>query len=426
MDKDNKPLKMISWQDNRASSEVGEIVSLLPQGDFYRCSGLPPAATWILPKLIWARKNDPELMNKTTRFVQLHDYILREFGAEDYFTPESDACMYGLWDVDHCVWNQNYASLFEINSSKLGSVLEVSKSIGKITDRIANLTGLPRGLNLSMGLGDQSAAVLGAGIINNHDISVSMGTGGMMIACVDTPMRDPNGAFLITNHAIHGKWQWEGLQNGSAGIYRWFRDEVAGYEKHIAQNAGSDVYDLLEQLAKTVPAGSRGLVVLPYFASAGTPRWNSDARGCVLGLTFAHDKACLTRAFMEGITMEHRDMLETIRLSGIKPNKIRIIGGPTKSETWNRIQASVYGIPVETLKFPDASVLGAAIAGAVGAGLYPSIQNAVCELVRPDKIYDPDANDVNAYQEIYALYTSAYAGLAQGTFKGLAKFQAKQ
>lgn len=423
--KDGQPLKMISWQDGRCGEEVAAMAEMLPENDFYLKSGLPLGTTWILPKLLWVRNKDAELYDKSERIVQLHDYILKAFGADEYHTPETDAGMSGLWDVDRYVWNEEYIKKFDIDMQRMPKVAEVSTPIGILSAEMAAATGLPEKLPLSVGVGDQSAAAVGAGIIRDGDISVSMGTGGMMIACFDTPKRDPHGAFLVTDHAIHSKWQWEGLQMGSAGTYRWFRDEIASYEKHIAQTENRDVYDLLGDMVAGVPAGAKGLLVLPYFASAATPRWNNDARGTILGLTFAHDKACLARAFIEGITMEHKDMLTNLEASGVSPSKIRIIGGPTKSNVWNRIQASVYGLPVETLKIADAALLGAAIAGAVGAGVFSSIADGVDSIVQTDKLYEPDAADTKVYDELYDCYCSAYSGLAQDAYAKIAALQSK-
>ena len=425
IDKDGIPLKMISWQDGRSGEEVSAMADVLPENDFYIRSGLPLGTTWILPKLLWVRNKDKELYDKSERIVQLHDYILKEFGAYEYFTPETDVGMSGLWDVDRYKWNEVYIEKFDIDMSRMPKVAKVSDPIGVLSNEMAAATGLPEKLPLGVGVGDQSAAALGAGIIRDGDISVSMGTGGMMIACFDTPKRDPHGAFLVTDHAIHDKWQWEGLQMGSAGTYRWFRDEIASYEKHIAQTEDRDVYDLLGEMVAGVPAGAKGLLVLPYFASSATPHWNNDARGTIIGLTFAHDKACLARAFIEGITMEHKDMLFNLKASGISLNKIRIIGGPTKSEVWNGIQASVYGLPVETLKIADAALLGAAIAGAVGAGVFSSIADGVDNIVQADKIYEPNTVDAKVYDELYSCYCSAYKGLAEDTYSKIAKLQSK-
>ena len=421
IDKHGKPLKMISWQDSRSNDTVEGLRTQLSEKDFYLTTGLPLSSTWGLPKFLWMREHCPEIWEKTVRIVQLHDYVLKEFGADDYFTPETDASMSGLWNVDQCVWNEDYFKRFSLDHACFPQVKTVGSPIGRISKEIAAETGLPAGLDLFAGIGDQSSASIGSGIIHDGDTIVSMGTGGMMMRCLDRPLRDPAGAFLVTNHGIHGKWQWEGLQKGSAGIYRWFRDEIASLEKQDAERRGLDVYEILNEMIAATPAGAKGLLMLPYFASAGTPRWNSLARGALIGLTFAHSKACMARAFIEGITLEFRDMMESLKKSNLAPKSICIIGGPTKSALWNQIQASIYNMPVHTLLFADASVLGAAMTAAVGAKCFNSIGEAASVMVKTGAIFEPDHEDSKTYDEMYAAYTAAYEGLSKDTYAILAR-----
>ncbi|MCL1894930.1 MAG: FGGY family carbohydrate kinase [Clostridiales bacterium] len=422
LDGNGVPLKMISWQDSRCDEILDRIRDVTSEEEFYKLSGLPLGNTWVLPKIMWIRENDAELYRKTVRIVQLHDYILKEFGADEYVTPETDAGMTGFFDVDNYLWADNYLELFDIDKGMLPVVRQVGERIGTISDAVADMTGLPRGLPLFTGIGDVSSAAVGAGIVSAGDLLVSMGTGGIMVVCTDKPMRDPNSAFLITDHAIHGMWQWEGLQKGSAGCYRWYRDVIATDEKNATEARGEDAYVELDKRAKEIPPGSNGLLVMPYFASAGTPRWDAWARGCILGLTFAHDKYHIARAFMEGVALEYRDMLESLRRSGFVPGAISVSGGSAKSDVWNSIQADIYNTPVQTLAFPDASVLGAVITCAVGAGVYGSIPEAVSELVKKGKTYEPDSENARIYDDLYHAYVQAYEGLSQGAFKSLSAF----
>ena len=211
---------------------------------------------------------------------------------------------------------------------------------------------------------------------------------------------------------------------GSAGVYRWFRDEIAALENENAEKSGKDVYVLLDEMISTVPPGSKGLLLLPYFASAGTPRWNAKARGTIAGLTFAHDKACLARCFMEGITLEIRDLLNALFNSGLEINKIRILGGPTKSPLWNQMQADIYNRNVETLKYTDAAVLGAAISAGVGAGIFKDFQEGASEMVSVGTTYEPDSRNVKIYDELYGVYCKVYEALDEkGVFEALENFQ---
>ena len=187
-----------------------------------------------------------------------------------------------------------------------------------------------------------------------------------------------------------------------------------------------DAYGALDALISNVPAGAKGLVFLPYFAGAGTPRWNADARGVLAGLTFSHDKGCVARAFMEGISMEVRDMIETFCRAGITIHNVRIMGGATRSPVWNQLQADIYNRPVATLKTSDAAVYGAAICGGVGTGIFQEIKDGVSAMVSIDANYHPLQENVPVYDELYQTFCQMVESLDEGgLFTSIAGMQDK-
>lgn len=424
LDKDQNAMKMISWQDNRAVDEVKEIEQIVGNDEFYAITGLPNSTTWILPKILWVKKNEPDLWSKTVRMVQVHDYVLQALGAKDYYVDPDDACFFGFYDTDKFEWHKGIMDAFDLVPKQFSIPKASAQNIGYVSDEAAQMSGFAKGTPLSVGSGDQNCASIGAGIVETGMVSVSLGTGGMATAFLDKAYRDPMGKAMVVSHAIYGKWEIEGLQNGAAGVFRWFRDEIADKQKAESDELGEDVYIKLNEMIASVPPGSKGLVLLPYFASAGAPRWDSCARGTLMGLTFAHDKACMARAFMEGITLEQKDILTSMRATGIKLDQVRIMGGATKSELWNQMQADMYNLPVETLKIAEAGVLGAAICGAVSIGLFSGIAEAARKLVKTDKRYEPNAQTVKVYEEIYEIYCAAYEALSKAqVFEKISEIQ---
>jgi xylulokinase len=415
---------MLSWQDARTTAELDDIRAVCPPDEFYRLTGLPHGTTWILSKILWLRKNEPDSWKKVKRIVQLHDYALRALGAEDFFEDVPDAVFFGLWDTDRLSWSEQLLDAFDITASLLPLPTPSATQVGTLSADAAKRTGFRQGTPLCVGAGDQNAAVVGAGIVLPGFLSVSMGTGGIAITYLDRPFRDPSGMSMVTNHAIHGKWQLEGLQAGAAGVFRWFRDEIATLEKQQATQQGADPYALINRLIEQTPVGSKGLVFLPYLASATAPRWNAHARGTITGLTFAHDRGCLARAFIEGITLEMKDILNAMLDSGIEVDTVRIMGGATKSPLWNQIQADMYQRPVETLKVTDAALLGAAIFAGAGAGCFSDIRDGVSKMVAVDSVYEPVAQNVEIYDALYDVYCSLYEGMTEKeVFEKLARVQ---
>lgn len=419
-----KPMKMISWLDNRATEEVALIEKEIGADRFYALTGLPLSTAWILPKLLWVQKNEPELWNKSAHIVQLHDFILRLLGADDFYEDEPDASFWGFWDTDKRCWDLEIMKLFNIKESMLPKVFLSGTKAGTVSSEIAAATGISEHTLLCVGAGDQNSAAIGAGVVREGFASVSIGTGGLATVFMPKIFRDPLGKAMVTGSAVSGNWQLEGLQNGAAGVYRWYRDEIALFDKMVAQATGENPYERINKLIEKSVPGAKGLVFLPYFASAASPRYDSDARGTLIGLTFMHTRGDIARSVIEGITMEQKDILTSFRNAGVEVKRIRAIGGASKSPLWNQIQSHCYGCPVETLKMADAAVIGAAICGSVGASLFSDIPSASDALIRVDQTYEPAPDMIAFYNESYRLYCDAYESLAKANvFKGIAQRQ---
>ncbi len=415
---------MISWQDNRTHEQVQRIEGLIGGDDFYDITGMPLNTTWMVSKMMWVREKEPENWSRVAKVVQLQDYALRAMGAEDFIDDVSDAGFYGLWDPYAFDWSDRLLSLLGFDRSLFPRPAASGTRVAMVSAAAAARCGLRQGTPVCVGAGDQNSAAIGAGVAKKGLLSVSLGTGGLAAAYLDAPFRDPNRKAMIDNHAVYGKWQLEGFQAGAAGVFRWFRDEIAALEKEAAARDGKNVYDALNAMIAGVPPGSKGLLLLPYLASATTPRWNPHARGTILGLTFAHDRACLARCFMEGITLEVRDMVASMSAAGIPIDQVRILGGATKSEVWNQMQADVYNRPVQTLKMADAALMGAGLLAAVGIGAFASIAEGAEQMIRVDRSYFPNPANARRYDGIYALYCRAYEALeGGGIFRGLAELQ---
>jgi xylulokinase len=179
-------------------------------------------------------------------------------------------------------------------------------------------------------------------------------------------------------------------------------------------------------MAEKVPAGSQGLLYLPYLAGSVAPNFDSDARGCFLGLTFAHGTGAMARAVMEGVSLETRDILKFFTKMGTPLDEIRLSGGATKSKLWCQIQTDIYGRPTVALEESECAVLGAAVIGAVGAGVFSTTREAVDAMVRVTATFEPNPAAHARYDELFAVFTNAYTSLAGGgVFAGLSSFQSE-
>ena len=427
VDRDGKLLRpMISWQDNRSVEEVELIRKEVSDDDFYDIVRLPQSTTWMLSKILWLQRNEPETWSRVHKVVQLHDYLLYSWGAGELYVDHCEAAFYGCWDTARLKWSDRLLKVGHITAEQLSTPRANGERVGGVSESAARATGLKAGTPLCVGAGDQNAGALGAGVVGPHLLSVSLGTGGAVCACVDHAFHDASRRTMVTNHVAQGLWLVEGYQAGAASVFRWFRDQFAAIESAYAKVSDRDTYDILTELIGKAPVGSKGLLLMPYFASAGTPRWNSAARGTLLGMTFAHDRYCVARAFIEGITLEVRDMLESLVKAGITYERVHLLGGPTKSPLWNQIQADVYGHPVCTLSNGDAAVTGAAILGGVGVGVFKDAASGVEHLVNIKKLYEPDQFNHERYSELYTVYQNLYAALDNaGIYEQISGLQQK-
>ncbi len=186
LDRDGKLIRpMISWQDNRTSAEVEDIRVMISDDDYYQITGFPNNTTWMLSKMLWVRKNEPDNWARVHRVVQVHDYALAMMGADGYYNDLSDARFYGLWDPYTFQWSDRLLDMFELDKAILPTPTPSCTQVGIVSVEAAARSGFAEGTPICVGAGDQNSAAVGAGVINPGEASVSMGTAGAAVAYTD-------------------------------------------------------------------------------------------------------------------------------------------------------------------------------------------------------------------------------------------------
>ena len=427
VDKDCKPVrKAISWQDGRSTSECDWIRENIGAEEYYEVTGLPIATVWAFPTILWIRNNEPEVYERANKFLLTQEFILHRLGAEGYPEDWSNGSLQGLMEIDTFKWADKIVEASGLSLDQLPDLVPSAKMVGRVTKEAAELTGLAEGTPLVTGGGDQQCAGIGAGIIAEGLCEVTLGTAGVSLCFMDKPRKDPAMKMPCSAHAYPGKWECEGLQNAAGASYRWLRDTLARLEVAIGEHIDIDPYELINRQVAKTPVGSRGLFYIPYLAGASAPNWDPYAKGSFVGLTLAHDYGCMARAVMEGISLETREILESFEGLGLELREVRITGGGTKSDLWNQMQADIYGKPVSKLAVGEATVLGAAILGGVGAGVFDTIEEGVEKMVSIEEQYEPDQGNHAVYNEVFEIYRNIYRSLADGgVYKQIADYQHK-
>jgi xylulokinase len=263
-----------------------------------------------------------------------------------------------------------------------------------------------------MGAGDEMAATLGAGVVEPGVVCDVLGTAEPVCAVVGEPAVDESGLVELHPAADPETWLLENPGWLSGGAYRWFRDELGSPEMTRAAQDGSDVYELLDDLAACAPPGSAGVSWVPALAGAMAPEWNANARGGWFGLTAAHSRAHLARALLEGNALALRDVIEAIGGAGHAPREVVCVGGGAKGRLLCELRAHITGLPVLVPEDVETTARGAAMLAAAGAGLHPSAAEAGTAMACPrSEPVQPDPELREVYDELHARHRRLYDAL---------------
>jgi xylulokinase len=274
--------------------------------------------------------------------------------------------------------------------------------VGTITEAAAAATGLRAGTPVVAGAGDQAANAVGVGAVDVGTMALSLGTSGVVFAPTDRPAYEPRGIVHAFCHALPERWHLMSVMLSAAGSLRWYRDTIA---------PGTDFGALVDEAAE-VPAGSDGLLFLPYLSGERSPHPDPNARGAFVGLTLRHDRRHLTRSVLEGVAFGLRDGLDLMIAAGVpKPSQIRISGGGTASALWRQILADVLDAELATTTTTEGAAYGAAVLASVGAGWQPTVEAAATAFVTATPVAAPGA-DVTRYAESHAAFRRLYPALA--------------
>ncbi|MFW9830391.1 MAG: xylulokinase [Candidatus Thorarchaeota archaeon] len=409
-DKGTPLANAIVWQDRRTTPQCKTILKNVGADRVYKETGLTVDPYFSAPKILWFKEKKPQVFQHAHKFLLVHDFILYQL-TDNFATDYSNASRTMLFGVNSMEWSDLMCESLEIPKEKLPRAIPPGTRIGEVSSRAAKATGLPSGLPVAVGGGDQQCGAVGVGVVIPGRIKATIGTGTFLLAHQETPQFDPQQRLLCSCHAVPGKWVIEASMFSSGIVYRWFRDQFGDEEKQLATFLQTDAYEFMNKQASQSPPGSRGIILLPHFVGAGAPYWNPDARGVIIGLALGHSRADVIRAIMEGTALEIRRNLEIMQELGIDIRELRITGGATRSAVWNQIQADIMQLKVLRSHIDEATALGAAILAAVGSGIYRDVNEASKKMVAVSEEYLPSEEWKSLYDQLYSVQTKAYQAL---------------
>jgi xylulokinase len=391
----------ILWNDQRTGAECDLIREIVGPERLVAITGNDALTGFTAPKLVWVRDHEPEIWGRVAHVLLPKDYVrLRLTGGHAMDKADGSGTM--LFDLAARDWSGEVLDALRIDPAWMPPTFEGPEVTGTLTAEAAAATGLRSGTPVVAGGGDQAANAVGVGAVEPGVVALSLGTSGVVFATTDRPLFEARGRVHAFCHAVPGRWHMMSVMLSAAGSLRWFRDAVA---------PGAE-YDDLVAPAAAVPAGSEGLLFLPYLTGERSPYPDPLARGAFVGLTLAHDRRHLTRAVLEGVAFGLRDGLDLMIEAGMPaPSVIRASGGGTSSPLWRQILADVLGAEIATVDTAEGAAYGAGLLAAVGAGWFPTVETAAARLVAATPAAAPGP-DAPRYAEVHAVYRELYPALA--------------
>ncbi len=395
VDQRGEPLRRsIQQNDARSVMEIDEFKAQVDEKDVFRRTGSAITQQSIGPKLLWLAKNEPDSFKKAVWVMGSYDYI--NFRLTGVPTLEQNwALESGLFDIHKKDWDDEILRLSKIRRGQLPPVHGPSEVIGRISSEAAAATGLKSGTPVVAGSADHVASAFSVGLKQNGDLLIKLGGAGDILYSLDRLEINEN--LFLDYHVIPGLYLINGCMASSGSIIKWYRDNFG---------AGLD-YPALDLEAWDIPAGSDGLILLPYFIGEKTPIFDPTARGIFFGMTLQHTRAHLYHAILEGISFGFYHHIQILRGAGFDITRVRVANGGARSKLWRQVTSDVIGLPLEEVANHPGSSLGAAFVAGMGVGAFSSwseIENFI-QLKEPTH---PNFARHEKYQKLYGLYRELY------------------
>ncbi len=414
VDRGGKVLRSaILWNDQRTGQECQEITDLAGgRKALLKMVSNPALAGFTAPKILWVRKHQKRIYDRTAQILLPKDYV-RYVLTGEFATEVSDASGTLLLDVARRRWCKPLLSKLQIDPELLPRCYESPEVTGVLSKSGAELLGLPAGIPVVGGGGDNAAGAVGNGIVRKGVVSASLGTSGVVFAHSDEVQTDPLGRVHTFCTTVPGQWHVMGVVLAAGGSLQWYRNQLGEVYQARAAKQAVEAYDLITADAQKAPIGSHGLVFLPYLNGERTPHGDPHARGCWIGLSNMHGRPELARSIMEGITMAMRDSLEIIREMKVPVKSIIATGGGARSNFWRQMQADIYGQPVSTINASEGPAYGAALLAGVGTGVWSTVPEASDAVVEVNQTVRPRAASKGRYNRLYDVYVGLYPALKE-------------
>ncbi len=389
----------ILWNDGRTGEETDWLNREIGEDFLAAHTGNIAFAGFTAPKLLWMKKQEPELFRQIAKIMLPKDYLTYRLTGV-HATDCSDASGTLLFDVERRSWSGEMLEVCSLRESQMARVFESYEIVGALKPDVAQALGLSGDVLVAAGAGDNAAAAVGTGTVGKGKCNISLGTSGTLFLSDDRYVEPANHALHAFCHA-DGGWHLLGCELSAASCLSWWA-ELTGHGDLAAEQAAIDPGKL----------GRNRVFFLPYLMGERTPHNDAEAAGAFIGMRMDSTRADLTQAVLEGVAFGLRDGLEIARKAGMTVASSGLAGGGAKSPLWRSILSSILDLELIVPETEQGPGLGGAILAAVGCGAFPDVSSAVQALVKPSGgLTKPDKALTALYDERYAVFASLYPAL---------------
>ena len=386
----------ILWNDGRSAQECRELEASVPNSRQITGNLMMPGFT--APKLKWVAKHEPGVFAQIDKVLLPKDYLRWKMSGV-FASDMSDAAGTMWLDVGLRDWSDELLAATGLNRSHMPTLFEGSQITGELLASIAQRWHMPV-VPVVAGGGDNAAGAVGVGLYRSGQAMLSLGTSGVYFAVSDGFLSNPESAVHSFCHALPNTWHLMSVMLSAASCLDW-----------VAKLTGlSSVPELLKEVESSAPAEAP-LWFLPYLSGERTPHNNPEAKGAFWGLTHEHQRADLCRAVLEGVGFALADGMDVLHATGLKPQRITLIGGGARSAYWRQMLADISG---QTLEYRTGGDVGPALGAARLAqiALHPSTPLAELLPELPlEQVHKPDAARYESYQERRRIFRELYRAL---------------
>jgi|TARA_Y100000385_G_scaffold114171_3_gene118500 xylulokinase len=390
LDKNDNVLRpCILWNDTRSAEEASYLDS---KTIFRNLTGNIVFPGFTAPKLAWVRKHEPNIFAKISKVLLPKDY-LRLWLCGEYVAEMSDAAGTSWLDVKRRDWSDALLAETDLDRSQMPTLIEGCEISGVLKKTHASKWGLPHGVIIAGGGGDNAASAIGVGVVKAGDAFVSLGTSGVLFAASDEYQPDAASAVHTFCHALPNTWHQMGVILAATDAMNWFGQVLNSSAQEMTNDLG-----VLKAPSKTL--------FLPYLGGERTPHNDAQIRASFINLDHNADRQAMIRAVIEGVAFAFRDCFDALSSTGTKINQLVAVGGGAKSEYWVQAIATTLGLPISIPVAGDyGGAFGAARLGMIAYGINRydvAISPKIKHIIEPVmSLHDDYLSALKSYRETY-------------------------